>query len=588
MRVRELLFALIPLVTSPAPLVRQPATDLPRPALLDHGRIRNFRGISMTRDGREMFITLRGPDRNGAGAFRDHIAIVRYENGRWMPAVPLVPFASTTSERDPLVSPDGRRLYFSSTASRAGESGEHSAYRVWYIERSESGWSPPVYADSLNPRPESSVAALSSDGSLYVIAGDAGAPASLDVYRAATLAGGEHATAQRVDEWSTPASESWVAVDPGGDFAIVSRQPVPDSSHLLLTVRQGSEWSPLRALRFDGSNALRAYDYRFPFVSYDRSTITLVSATRLFQLPAATLLAAQGAVATSRSLPAAMPRLPVPALAPNEPELFHPLELRTNNGIAFAPDERTVYLSQYTGRREGNRLWMRLVESRLVDGRWTPPVPVSFGEPPESAVSAEYHPALSADGNTLYFNSRRLRASSDTNDLWRVTKTPSAAWGSPSLVEQARSTFYDDYASVARNGSVYFRSDRPGGLGGGDIYVMRNVDGTLQAPVNIAAINSADNENDQYVDPDERFIVFNRYFAASRELDLFISVRGADGSWGTPRPLTPINTIVDYELTPTLSWDARYLFVEISGALVRWRLDELLTDAEKASIARGR
>jgi len=580
MPARELLSALI--VT----LIGQPASDLPRPELFDHGRIRNVRGISMTRDGRQLFVTLRGPDRNAARAFRDHVALVRYERGRWTRAVPLRPFASGTSERDPLVSPDGRRVYFSSTAPRPTETGEHSAYRVWYMERSDTGWSAPIYADSLNPRAESSVAALTADGSVYLVAGEVGTPASLDIYRSTPRAGGRgHSTPLRVEEWSTPVSEGWVSVDPAGEFAIVSRQPVADSSHLLLSVRRGNGWSPLEPLRFSGSNALRAYDYRYPFVAYDRSTLTVTSATRLFQLPAAPLLAAQGEVAVSRNLPA-MTRLPVPAIEPNEPELFLPVDLRTSNGIAFTPDGNTVYLSQYTGRREGNRQWMRLVESRLVGGRWTPPTPVSFGEPPESAVSAEYHPALSRDGNTLYFNSRRLRASTDTNDLWRVTRTASAGWGTPTLVEEAMTPFYDDYASVTRDGSVYFRSDRPGGLGGGDIYVMRNVGGTLQPPVNVAELNSVDNENDQYVDPNERFIVFNRFFPASRELDLFISVKQADGSWATPRALTPVNTVVDYELTPTLSPDGRHLYVEVSGALLRWRLDALLTDEEKASIAR--
>ena len=67
---------------------------------------------------------------------------------------------------------------------------------------------------------------------------------------------------------------------------------------------------------------------------------------------------------------------------------------------------------------------------------------------------------------------------------------------------------------------------------------------------------------------------------AQSALDLFISVRG-DSGWRPPRPLSIINTVVDYELTPTLSRDGEYLYVEVAGAILRWRVEELLTDDER-------
>jgi hypothetical protein len=216
---------------------------------------------------------------------------------------------------------------------------------------------------------------------------------------------------------------------------------------------------------------------------------------------------------------------------------------------------------------------------------WSAPASVPFGDPPDSPVTQEYHPVLSPDGNTLYFNSRRQQDGSAgaTNDLWRVRKTASGAWGAREHVTVAATPSYDDYASVTRDGSVYFRSDRPGGVGLGDIYVMRMVNGELQSPINVRALNSEHNENDVYVDPDERFIVFNRYYPASTELDLFISIR-VDSGWSAPRALPTINTVVDYELTPTLSRDAVYLYVEIGSAVLRWRVADLLTDTERRAV----
>ena len=128
---------------------------------------------------------------------------------------------------------------------------------------------------------------------------------------------------------------------------------------------------------------------------------------------------------------------------------------------------------------------------------------------------------------------------------------------------------------------MYFRSERPGGAGAGEIYVSRSIDGRLQSPERVAALNSAANENDLSVDADQRLVVFNRYFDATREIDLFVSVRGTDGAWRAPRPLDLANTVIDWELTPTLSRDGNYLYVEVSGAIVRWRLDALLTEDER-------
>lgn len=406
---------------------------------------------------------------------------------------------------------------------------------------------------------------------------------SYDVYRARATASG-FTPPIAATEWNSSASEVWVAVDPAQEFAILVRSPGIDSSVMLVSVRdRDGRWSSPRPLAFDGATWLRPYDYRFPFVGHDRSALWLTSATRLFRLPTHELLTQQTSLAGAARLPA-MARRPVPALAHDEPELFHPVDLRTTNGISFTPNDSTVYLSRYTDRRDARgRRSIRIFESRRRPGGWTVPSPVAFGEPIDSPVLEEYHPAVTPDGATIYFNSRRQADGSvgESNDLWRSRRTDRGGWRPKEPVLEATSPQFDDYASPVRDGSVYFRSNRPGGAGGGDIYVMRATDGRLHPPELVSAVNSVANENDVSVDADQRLIVFNRFVPETREIDLFASVRAPDGTWGAPRPLTAANTVVDWELTPTLSRDGEYLYVEVSGAIVRWRLDALLTDEEQ-------
>lgn len=72
--------------------------------------------------------------------------------------------------------------------------------------------------------------------------------------------------------------------------------------------------------------------------------------------------------------------------------------------------------------------------------------------------------------------------------------------------------------------------------------------------------------HDLVVDPDERFIIFNRYVDATRTLDLFISFRQGN-EWSEPRALSDLNEDDRWELTPTLSPNGRHFFFEVDGRL---------------------
>jgi len=105
---------------------------------------------------------------------------------------------------------------------------------------------------------------------------------------------------------------------------------------------------------------------------------------------------------------------------------------------------------------------------------WSAPVPLGA---PVNSTAGEQTPALSPDGLSLYFQSNR--AGSDGNDLW-VSRRASldSPWEAPvNLGPRVNSAGTEGAPALSSDGHLlFFQSDRPGGQGGGDIYVSQRTD----------------------------------------------------------------------------------------------------------------
>ena len=100
--------------------------------------------------------------------------------------------------------------------------------------------------------------------------------------------------------------------------------------------------------------------------------------------------------------------------------------------------------------------------------------------------------------------------------------------------------------------SLYFVSDRDGGLGGTDIWVSRrkSIDSPWETPVNLGAVvNTPGNEADPALSSDGRRLFFSSNRPGGhRGLDIYVSHRGNpndDFGWGPPVNLGPqVNSMV--------------------------------------------
>lgn len=108
----------------------------------------------------------------------------RLRDGKWSEPT-VAPFSGTYSDIDPFITPDGRRLYFSSI--RPVDGAERTDLDLWMVEKLPSGWGAPVnLGPEVNTAADELYASASSDGTLYFASGPQ-APAAgkhWDIYRA--------------------------------------------------------------------------------------------------------------------------------------------------------------------------------------------------------------------------------------------------------------------------------------------------------------------------------------------------------------------------------------------------------------------
>jgi Tol biopolymer transport system component len=224
---------------------------------------------------------------------------------------------------------------------------------------------------------------------------------------------------------------------------------------------------------------------------------------------------------------------------------------------AFTPDGRTLYFVKSTPEFTD---WTIFV-TEYAGGRWSAPKVAPF-----SGKHRDADPFLSADGRHLYFISDRPidGKPKEDMDIWVMDRTKDGDWGEPrNLGPPVNTTASEWFPTLAANGTLYFGSGRPGGHGKTDLYRARRKDGRFAQPENLGpSVNSAADEFEGCVDPDESFLVF---MAAGRPDglgggDLYISYQQKDGNWTPAKSLGPKVNGVGLEISPYLSPDGKYFF----------------------------
>ncbi len=193
--------------------------------------------------------------------------------------------------------------------------------------------------------------------------------------------------------------------------------------------------------------------------------------------------------------------------------------------------------------------------------------------PMVNTTNIEYAPTITADGRTLYFVSDRPGGIGG-HDFWYTTKagrldtifTPPVNLAEPVDTDQN-----EGVASIAADGQTIFFTgcDRNDGLGDCDLYEAE-LEGTEWKNVrNVEEINSSAWDSQPALSSDGKTL----YFVSTREgamgpegdADIYVTTKGSDGRWAKPRNVGPPINTTEREDSPFLFPGGKVLYFASAG-----------------------
>ena len=143
-------------------------------------------------------------------------------------------------------------------------------------------------------------------------------------------------------------------------------------------------------------------------------------------------------------------------------------ELNTDfdeGACSFSPDGRTMYLTQCKTDPSYPR-YATIVTSNRSDAAWSKAQDVQLSR---DTLSAFAHPAVSPDGQWLYFTSN-MPGGQGGYDIWRAPLTTSGIGAVENLGSPINTPGDEMFPTFRPNGDLYFSSNGHEGLGGLDVF----------------------------------------------------------------------------------------------------------------------
>lgn len=177
--------------------------------------------------------------------------------------------------------------------------------------------------------------------------------------------------------------------------------------------------------------------------------------------------------------------------------------------IGTSADGRTLYIGNvYT---KDGKVSPGVSRTRYIKGKWTFPEPLRIHNFYNEANLVNY--SMSADERTLILNLQR-KDTVGKMDLYVSFLQPDDTWSEPmNLGNEINSAFMEVTPFLASdNKTIYFASNRPGGVGQFDMYMSRRQDNTWThwtTPINLGPkINTSGNDINYVIAPTGEYAIF--------------------------------------------------------------------------------
>jgi hypothetical protein len=205
-----------------------------------------------------------------------------------------------------------------------------------------------------------------------------------------------------------------------------------------------------------------------------------------------------------------------------------------------------------------------IYQSRWNDtlGKWLAPEVL---KKPINTLGYDACTGISADGSIMMIYRNDEIGEAVGGELYLTKLSSNGKWKKPErLPKPISSTYYEDGACISSDGkTLYFISERPKGLGRGDIYISKKTAEGWSEPVNIGApVNTAFDENGLYLTPDGKTLFFCSNGPESMGFyDIFKTTLQDNGTWSSPVNIGfPLNS-VDVETKFVMTHDKKTAYL---------------------------
>jgi len=176
-------------------------------------------------------------------------------------------------------------------------------------------------------------------------------------------------------------------------------------------------------------------------------------------------------------------------------------------------------------------------------GKWSVPVPVE-------ALNSEFEdgsPNFSSDFSTIYITRCMVGKNQQTACQIYSAKKSGTEWSEPESLDITGDSITSAHPAISPDGNqLYFVSDMPGTIGENDIWVVSLEDGQWGSPKNLGEeINTPGNELFPYVHADGTLYFSSDSRVGLGGLDIFKAKKDETGSWIVENLKAPINSTDD-------------------------------------------
>ncbi len=179
---------------------------------------------------------------------------------------------------------------------------------------------------------------------------------------------------------------------------------------------------------------------------------------------------------------------------------------------SYSKDGNIVMYTQdnYKAKSTDGVRKLEMYEAKMKDGKWGSKVAFPLNNKEYSCG----HPALTTDGNTMYFSSD-MPGGLGGVDIYKITRNTDGTWGkAENLGDKINTEGNEMFPFIHESGLFMFSSDGRPGLGGLDVFATEIKDNKINKIINLGApINGSKDDFSFVLNADKT----KGYFASNRE-----------------------------------------------------------------------